>query len=225
MSQADEPRGCCDCGATARIEHHFDAKVRERVASGGQATLAPVSGRLKDALLALDPRGRTVLDLGCGAGAMVMKLLAAGAARASGVDLSRASIEDAQRQAERAGFGGRAEFAVGDVAQVALERHDWVILDRVICCYPDVERLLANSIPAAASVYAFSVPASRGWRGRAARITWAFDNLLDRLRRSSCPGFVHDVDVIEGRLRDAGFRLRRRDSFRLWYIAIFERQG
>ena len=31
---------------------------------------------------------------------------------------------------------------MGDGASVRLVPHDWVVLDRVLCCYPDLDRLL-----------------------------------------------------------------------------------
>jgi hypothetical protein len=33
----------------------------------------------------------------------------------------------------------RAEFKVGDAAVTEVEPHDWVVLDKVICCYPHME--------------------------------------------------------------------------------------
>jgi len=68
-----------------------------------------------------------------------------------------------------------------------------------MCCYPDIERLLANTLPAARRLYAFTVPSSRGWRGVIARL--------------------------EEWLIGAGFRLRHRDRQRLWQVAIYERSA
>lgn len=92
-----------------------------------------------------------------------------------------------------------------------------------MCCYPDVEALLANTLPAATQVYAFTVPTSRGWRGVAARLEEWFENAWRTLRGESCPGYVHDLNLIEELLATAGFRLRQRDEHRLWHIAVYER--
>jgi hypothetical protein len=116
-----------------------------------------------------------------------------------------------------------ADFSVGDAAGVPLEPHDWVILDRVICCYPDVERLLANTLPAAGQIYAFTVPTTRGLRGVSAPLEEWFENAWNTLLGQPCPGYVHDLDLIEERLASAGFRLRQRDRERLWHIAVYER--
>lgn len=213
----------CACPADARIARHFDAKTAERVAKGKDPELVPVSQRLAAALLTIGPAGRTVLELGCGRGGLLATLLRAGATHATGVDLSRASIDVARERFERAGLPDRADLSIGDAAHVPLHANDWVILDRVICCYDDVDALLANTIPAARHIYAFTVPTSRGWRGVLARLEEWFENAWNTLLGQPCPGYVHSLDLIEARLANAGFRLRHRDRYRLWHIAIYAR--
>ena len=213
----------CDCPADARIERYFDRKTRQRLAAGETATLGPVSRRLLDALLAHQPAGRSVLEAGCGRGELLRQLLLAGAARATGIDLSSASIEDARSRARDAGVTDRAEFTVGDAATAPLQRHDWVILDKVFCCYRHADRLLENSLAAAGSVYAFSLPTSRGIRGVLARIWGWVEDGYGALRGTGCRSFVHDVGLIERRMSAAGFRQVHREVIRLWDIAVFAR--
>ena len=213
----------CECPTDSRIARYFDARVAERLAQCQDPGLVAVSERLSDALLSLDPTGKTVLELGCGRGVLLLGLVQAGVARATGVDLSPAGIAAARDRFEQAQLSERADLSVGDAARVSLEPHDWVILDRVMCCYPDVERLLANTLPAARQIYAFTVPTSRGWRGVIARLEEWFENAWNTLRGQPCPGYVHNLDLIEERLASAGFRLRHRDRQRLWHIAVYER--
>jgi SAM-dependent methyltransferase len=215
----------CECPTDSRIARYFDARVAERLAQCQDPGLVAVSERLSDALLSLDPTGKTVLELGCGRGVLLLGLVQAGVARATGVDLSPAGIAAARDRFEQAQLSERADFSVGDAARVSLEPHDWVILDRVMCCYPDVERLLANTLPAARQIYAFTVPTSRGWRGVIARLEEWFENAWNTLRGRPCPGYVHNLDLIEERLASAGFRLRHRDRQRLWHIAVYERSA
>jgi SAM-dependent methyltransferase len=215
----------CACPTDSRIARHFDAKVAGRAAKGQDLGLLAVSQRLRDALLSLDPTGRTVLELGCGRGGLLVQLVEAGAAHATGLDLSPASIDAARKRFEEAQLSGRAHLSIGDAAGVPLERHDWVILDRVMCCYPDVERLLANTLPAARQIYAFTVPTSRGWRGVIARLDEWVENAWNTLRGQPCPGYVHNLDLIEERLANAGFHLRHRDRQGLWHIAVYERSA
>lgn len=207
-----------------RIARHFDHRTQQRTAGGVLPEMMPVTRRLLDQLADVREIRPTVLELGCGTGALTVELLNRGAARADGVDLSAESLATARRRAAEAGVDDRVKFEAGDGAQVSLAVHDWVILDRVICCYPDVNGLLGNSIKAAGSRYAFTVPNSRGWRGILARMMVWFRDLVGRLERVPCPGYVHSIDLIEGRLAAAGFSLRSQVN-RLWYSAVWERTG
>jgi magnesium-protoporphyrin O-methyltransferase len=199
--------------------------VAERSATGQDPGLVAVSERLRDALLSLDPVDRTVLELGCGRGGLLLALAQGGLAGATGVDLSAASIDAARSRFEQAQLSERVRVSVGDAARVPLKPHDWVILDRVMCCYPDIERLLANTLPAARQIYAFTVPSSRGWRGVIARLVEWVENAWNSIRGRPCPGYVHDLDLIEEKLTAAGFRLRHRDRQRLWHVAVYERSA
>jgi magnesium-protoporphyrin O-methyltransferase len=119
----------------------------------------------------------------------------------------------------------RASFVVGDGAQASLENHDWVILDRVICCYPDASRLMSNVTGAARHRVAFSLPTSRGWRGLVNQVLRVGENLGVRIGWSGCPGYVHDVDRIESTLAAAGFVPVRSERLGLWYAAVWDRKG
>jgi SAM-dependent methyltransferase len=216
---------CADRSVHPRIADHFDQRVQMlSEQTGGFPEMVDVSRALLS-MLATDAATErpTVLELGSGSGALSVALLESGVARADGVDLSPESVATARRRAETAGVADRASFAVGDGSSYPVDAHDWVVLDRVICCFPHVDQLLAHSIGAAQHRYAFSLPHGRGWRRL---VNWAlitFDNTFDRLRGSGCPGFLHSMSKIEGRLRAAGFRLRDERTIGLWYAAVWEK--
>jgi magnesium-protoporphyrin O-methyltransferase len=194
---ADEPERCCFDDWSAC----YAKRARSR-------RLGAVSTDLIRGLGAAGLEGRTVLDVGCGAGGLVLETLDRGAARATGVDLSSSSIEEARRISSERGLADRARFEVGDGASAILEPHDVVVLDKVFCCYPNVDGLLENSLAAARSVYAFSVPPSTGFRGGVRRALARLENAWYRLRRRKFGGFrtyVHDVAALDARVRAAGF--------------------
>jgi SAM-dependent methyltransferase len=213
----------CDCPADAQIARFFDRRSAVRSNAGDRYVMANVSEALLTALLRAGPLGRSVLELGCGPGAMLTELLVAGAEHGTGVDLSANTLAEARDRLEDAGMADRATLAVGDAAHLPLETHDWVVLDKVICCYPDADALLRNSIGAARRLYAFAVPSSYGWRGIVARIGIALENVTLSVLGRPCPGYVHDVRLIEGQLREAGFRPFYRGTSHTWEIAVFER--
>jgi SAM-dependent methyltransferase len=183
----------------------------------------PVSMALLAQLSDVGELRPTVLELGCGTGALSVSLVERGANRLTGIDLSPGSIQVATRRAAAANVEERTAFEVGNGASATLTSHDWVVLDRMICCYRHAGRLLENAIPASRVRIAFSVPESRGWRGIVNRPLWFAENVINFVLRPYCPGYVHDIRTIEARLRQAGFRRLRSGHSHLWYLAVFER--
>jgi predicted TPR repeat methyltransferase len=218
------PGGCCGA-PDPRIAGHFDKKVAEATDGGDFPEMADVSRGLLYLLSDVDSERPTLLELGCGSGALSVTLLESGALSVDGVDLSPQSIATATRRAAAAGVAEQAHFTVGDGSVVPVERHDWVVMDRVICCFADMERLLGHAVGAAEKRLAFSVPTSRGAWGLFNRIGWGFESWLTRFRRDACPGYVHSMDAIARRLNEAGFELLRERRMGLWYAAVWQRSA
>ncbi len=78
--------------------------------------------------------GKSVLDIGCGIGALHMELLLAGAERATGVDASPTNIAAALELADEIGVADRVEERQGDFVdlQGSVPQADIVTLDRAI---------------------------------------------------------------------------------------------
>jgi SAM-dependent methyltransferase len=213
---------CCETTADPRIARHFDRRARESTAKGKLPPLHAVSARLLAALGTPDGNP-TLLEVGCGSGALTVDILTRGASHATGIDLSPGSIEAARHRAARAGVVDRARFDVGDGAHVPLEPSDWVVLDRVLCCYHDIDGLLDAAAAAARARLAFTVPISWGWRGAATRLLLRLEAMTAPLRGRPCPGYVHDIGRIEDRLRRLDLRRSRSERVGFWYVAVFDR--
>lgn len=217
MDRPDEPQGCCF------DEWAANSAVRARKRGVG----APITARILRALEGRGLAGTTVLDVGCGTGDLALATLGRGAAGASGIDLGAGAIEQARALAAERGLSDRAAFSVGDGAVEPLERHDVVALNRVLCCYPRVDRLLANSLGAAGRVYAYTAPVHTGPIGLFNRISIAISNTWFRLRAKKFRGFrafVHDLDAVDRTIASAGFRRVHLSRERVvWRLAVFVR--
>ncbi|TME22351.1 MAG: SAM-dependent methyltransferase, partial [Chloroflexi bacterium] len=101
------------------------------------------SRRIVDFLKAQGVDGQTVLEVGGGIGAIQIELLKAGAARAVSVELTPTYEDVAAGLLDEAGLTDRVERKVMDFARAAsqVDGADVVIMNRVICCYPDMPRL------------------------------------------------------------------------------------
>jgi SAM-dependent methyltransferase len=95
-------------------------------------------------------RGRVVLDLACGDGALSLRAAAEGAALCIGVDLSDASIQNAARSAREQGLSERAIFVQADAENTGLPDQS---IDVVLCsgmlhhldlsyAFPEIRRVL-----------------------------------------------------------------------------------
>src|SRR6185503_20728089 len=104
--------------------------------------------------------GATVLDVGGGVGAVQQELLAAGAERATTVEASPAYVRAARAEAGRRGTLDRVEYVEGDFVAMAdgVGPADIVTLDRVVCCYPDMEALVGRSADRARRLYGLVYP-------------------------------------------------------------------
>jgi magnesium-protoporphyrin O-methyltransferase len=228
-----EPAGqsCCPGDGSGResvaetIAASFDEQVDRTVTDPDAIPEpSPISARLLELLSDRGGTPSSVIDLGCGTGSTAIRLARDGVRPVTGIDLSPASIDIARKRAAVAGLGeDRVRFEVGDAATVDFQARDWVLLDRVICCYDEMPRLLANAATGCRRLLGFAVPDSRGWRGAVNAVTWRIENLWTSVtRRSHTPGFVHDIRQIDGVLIGAGLR-KVGDTVRgLWYAAVYE---
>jgi hypothetical protein len=101
-----------------------------------------------------------------------------------------------------------------------VERADVVVLHRVVCCYPDYERLLSAAAAHARRLLVFSHPP----RTPVTRLSFAFDNLMRRLRHNDFRAFVHPPEPMVAVVQSQGMSLRYRHRGLAWTVVGFERQ-
>jgi 2-polyprenyl-3-methyl-5-hydroxy-6-metoxy-1,4-benzoquinol methylase len=176
---------------------------------------------LLDALRAAGIHDASVLDVGAGIGIVHHELLADGARSAVHVDAARPQTGVAREEATRRGHAERVTFVHGDFVALADEilPADVVTLDRVICCYPDMERLVAASASKARRLYGAVFPRQRG----AVQIMAALGNFVWRLRGNPFRSYIHPTAAIDAAVRRQGFMPRSvLDTF-LWRVAVYAR--
>jgi SAM-dependent methyltransferase len=212
-----EPQHCC---FDDWVDHWASQTTKK-------PTAAKVTASLLDAITEAGVTDRTVLDVGCGIGDLAIEVVTRGATGGTGYDLSAKAIEEARKLAAARGVGDRMRFEVGDGAKLDLPAADIVVINRVVCCYPDTEHLLEHTLGAAGSVFAMTAPVSKGVKGVLNRLWSTFENLGYRLRPSKYGGFrvfIHDLDHIDERIRAAGFRRVRHERLRVvWDLAVYTR--
>jgi magnesium-protoporphyrin O-methyltransferase len=165
--------------------------------------------------------GATVLEIGGGIGEIQIELLKRGAARTVSLELSPAYDEEAGELLREAGLEGRAERHLRDVAAEpeSVEQADVVVLHRVVCCYPDYERLLGAAAGRARGAVVFSYPP----RNVLSRLVFAAQNAGLGLARKEFRTFAHPPADMLRVLADLGFRATFAHHGLVWRVAGLER--
>ena len=167
--------------------------------------------------------GRTLIDIGGGVGAIQHALLGGGALRASSVDVSSAYDAAGAEEARRRGWADRIDRVHGDFVAVAdqVPTADIVTLDRVLCCYPDVEGLVHASAAHARRLYGVVYPRDSWWL----RPAFAAANFFLRLRGSSFRIFLHPTEVVEAFLARDGLDRVFHRMVGMWQVVLFARRA
>ena len=208
---------CCSPRAYSRVFSEKSAwKQAKRYRKRG---LDRTSQQIVDLLKKRGVEGRTVLEVGGGIGAIQLELLRAGASRAVSIELTPGYENAAADLLRGSGLEDRVERHVMDFAEASrqVEAADVVVLNRVICCYPDLPKLAGAAAEHAREVLVLSFPKDRLWT----RAAVALANLPMRLARFRI--FVHPLRVLRDVAADRGLRPAFDEAGIFWEVAAFER--
>ena len=208
---------CCSPG----YEKLFGPKQARRDADRYRRKgLDDTARRLVDELSARGASG-TALEVGGGVGAIELELLRRGVERATVVELSHGYDEQADLLAREAGVAERIERRHGDfVAQEALvDPAEVVVMHKVVCCYPDPERLVGAAASHSRRLLALSFPRDTWWMRLGTRVV----NLWCRVT-GGIETFIHEPAQVVTIAERAGLRMVLHEpSGRIWRVAVFER--
>ena len=182
----------------------------------------PVQRKLLAGLAVAGTTGATVLEIGCGTGDLTRRVLAAGAVSAVGIDIADGMIDQARAAAARTGTAPRTTFLVGDAVERAeeLPPAGMVLMDKVLCCYPEIDALLAVTLERAQHLYAVVVPRPH-WL---VAMVWRLGIALFRLLRSSFHPYYHDWQRTAATIEASGFRRIFAASTLAWEAWNFRRR-
>lgn len=210
------------CNHCIDAESLFSRRIAQRELRGYRKSGPRSTTRLLlRAIGSSGKRTRTLLDIGSGVGAIPHELLGSGLASAVVVEASAAYLEASQSEATHRGYRERLTYYHGDFVELAstLPVADIVTLDRVICCYPDVEKLVESSVVKARHVYGLVYPRER-WLTRTGV---ALMNAFLRLRGGAFRTYVHSSSVVDTVIRRHGFRRNSYDCTFLWQVVTYSR--
>jgi 16S rRNA G966 N2-methylase RsmD len=204
----------CDKFFTPRLARRAAKRYRKK-------GLDPTARRMVDFLESRGIEGATVLEIGGGVGEIQIELLKAGAQRAVSLELSPAYDEQAERLLQEAALEGRVDRRLHDIAvdPDGVEPADIVLMHRVVCCYPDYERLLGAAAQRTRRLLVFSYPP----RNALSRLIVSTENFVFRLLRKEYRSFTHPPAAMMSVLTERGLRRTFARHTLVWQVAGLER--
>ena len=207
--------GCCASKDYERLFGRRGAaraaqRYRERGLTGTARELVELAG---------DVRGESVLEVGGGIGSIELELLAAGADRATNIELSSEYEHAANELLAERGLEGRVDRRIGDFVDDAAQfgPHDVVVMHRVVCCYPDVDALVGAAAERTKRQLLLTYPRERPL----IRLALGCVNLMLRVSGNAFRVYVHPFDRIAAAAGRHGLELARREQGRVWESAVF----
>ena len=162
-----------------------------------------------------------MLEVGGGVGAFQVELLRAGASWATSVEVTDTHEAAAAQLLAEMGLSDRVERRVHDFARAAGEvpEADIVVLNRVVCCYPDMPLLVGAAAGHTRGLLALSFPNSR-WT---TRLGLAAGNLILRVTRVQFHVFAHSpARILEIAAAQGLVTVEDRRGL-FWEVAVLER--
>jgi magnesium-protoporphyrin O-methyltransferase len=163
----------------------------------------------------------TVLEIGGGVGEIQVELLRRGVSHATNLEISTNYEAEAARLLQASGLEGRVERRLLDIAERPhdVAGADVVVLHRVVCCYPDYEKLLGAAGDKAGRLLVFSHPP----RNRTTRALLWWENFWRKRKGDPFRTFAHPPAAMLDVLDRAGLRTTYRWRGVGWCVVGLER--
>jgi magnesium-protoporphyrin O-methyltransferase len=209
------------CAPSGYDELFSERQARRDARRYRRRGLDPAARWIVDVVRSQGVEGATVLEPGGGVGAIQLDLLKMGALRSVVVELSPGYDQSAAALAREVGLEQRIERRIADFSSDSVEAADVVVMHRVVCCYPDYDRLLGAAADHARRLLVFThPPRNLPWRAGI-----ALANLWVRLHRQGFRAFVHPPSALEEAVRRRGFETIARRNRGIWRGFAFVRRS
>ena len=161
-------------------------------------------------------QGSTLLDIGGGVGILQHEMFKAGISHATHVDASSSYLQVSKEEANRQGYADRITQIFGDFVDLAtaVPDADIVTSEKVICCYPDVEKFVTASATHSKRSYGIVYPKNSWWL----KLGFALMNIFFWIRRKDFRLYNHSKETIHTILEKLGFELCFQSS--TWFDLI-----
>lgn len=160
---------------------------------------------------------QTVVDVGSGAGGLMIKLLEEGIECVIGVDLSSKLTKETQSKIQQMGFEEHSKVIEGSFLDVDQKAADAVSLHASLCCHPNSSAILQKTTSLTPKLITLTLP--RNWKilRLGLRIVKFF-----RIMKFF---FLHDVKAIDQSLIHEGYQLDNVRNTLFWTTRTYIKRG
>jgi magnesium-protoporphyrin O-methyltransferase len=210
---------CNEVGLNEVFNERFMRRDAQHYRKHGLETRAQLLLKMIESAMELS--GRRSLEGGAGAGAFTVELARRGVSHAQAVDAMTEAVKYGRDLADQFGVLQQTSFAVGDFADAALaiDGVDLVVLDRVVCCYPDWRALLINATQRAQHVVALTYPR----KNALTRLMTRTANGVQAILRRTFRLHLHEPAAMLALLAERGFTSVQTRRYWFWEIAVARR--
>lgn len=193
------------CSHCESIEHQFDIKkAREKLKDYHTNGPQDTTRILVSALVNRGVEDKSLLDIGGGIGAIQHELFKAGISYATNFEASLAYLDICQQEASRQGNGHKTHHLHGNFAEMNnMPISDIVTLERVICCYPDMENLMSMACQKSRYLLGLVYPHEAWWVKLGMDFLY---NLKFRLTRNPFRIYLHPTEQVDALVRSYDFK-------------------
>ncbi len=207
---------CAHAGSANRFFSFFARRYHKRYLKKG---LEKTQLQLIDGLTQAGYKQSTLLEIGSGVGYLHQQILKDGATTAVGIDLSDKMLIEAKVLALAQGLDKQTVYLHGDFLDLIpdVEKADVTILDKVVCCYPDANSLVHESVKKTSRVYGLTYPR----KTLMTKTAEAIMAIIMKIIRSDFRSYVHDPLLVEQWITELGFRKLYQNQTLVWLTQVY----
>lgn len=213
---------CCDSNAATRGTNIFFSRFSRKYAKRFRKKgLEKVQRYLLEGVKRESIQSKNIIDIGCGVGSLHLTLLKEGAAQSVGIDISEGMIDQAKQFSSELGMQDKTHYVLGDFVGLAdsVQEGDITLLDKVVCCYEDLDSLVKTSTAKTKTMYALSHPKENIMMEALFKIQIGLGKLL----RWKFRPFWHDWQHMRSQIAAQGFELIYENSTIVWQVLVYKR--
>ncbi len=178
--------------------------------------------QLVNGLSKIKYNNKSLLEIGCGVGYLHQNLLERGAKSAIGIELADKMLSEAKDWARQRGLTEKTSYIEGDFIELVetIPTVEIVIMDKVVCCYPDADALIHRSLEKCRDSIALTYPRNVWYT----RLGTEIAAIIMKLLGSSFRPYVHDPMQIELWIIEQGFNKIIQEQTTLWLTQVYQKK-